>query len=85
MIDDAFPVLEHLRRSEMRPDATLDGWADAFVAISWVVRTDHGLVLTPAGHQACDEFARQRRRSDPVGSPPSHGRRDSPRAEIPRG
>jgi hypothetical protein len=57
MNDEAFVTLEAIGRSASLDEAMHQHWIKAFKAIRWVVQTEAGLALTPAGRQARDEMA----------------------------
>jgi hypothetical protein len=68
MFNQAFAVLDAIAKgAEIDPDE-LQRWVDALKAIRWVVETDAGLVLTPAGRQARDDMASAQRRPEPPAS-----------------
>ena len=61
MDDEAFAVLEAIGRSGRTDSAEHQHWIKAFKAIRWVVQTEAGLALTPAGRRACDDRTAERR------------------------
>ena len=60
MDDEAFATLEAIGRSARLDAAEHQNWIKAFKAIRWVVETETGLALTPAGRQARDDLAAER-------------------------
>lgn len=77
MDDEAFLALEAIGRSVGDNLSDHQRWIAAFKAIRWVVQTEAGLALTPAGRQARDEMAARRRKvgdaaeaTSPSGPPP---------------
>ena len=57
MDGEAYLALEAVDRSASGAPAGHSRWIEAFKAIRWVVQTEAGLILTPAGRQARDEMA----------------------------
>jgi ribosomal protein S19E (S16A) len=57
MDEEAYLALEAIGRSASAGLAVHEHWIKAFEAIRWVIRTEDGLALTPAGRQARDEMA----------------------------
>lgn len=61
MQDQAFAVLDAIRRGFAAELAAHEAWVAAFQTIRWAQRTEDGWVLTPAGRQALDDMRRTRR------------------------
>jgi len=62
MDDEAFLALEAIGQSTSDELTDHQRWVAAFKTIRWVVQTEAGLALTPAGRQARDEMAARRRK-----------------------
>ena len=60
MDDRAYLALDAIGQSGRAEPPDLGRWIKAFQAIRWVVQTETGLALTPAGRQARDEMAARR-------------------------
>jgi len=63
MNDEALLALETISQSPSGELAEFEHWIKAFKAIRWVVATQTGLALTPAGRQARDDMAARLRRA----------------------
>ena len=64
MDEEAFVALEAIGQSG-RAETEHEPWVKAFKAIRWVVQTETGLALTPAGRVARDEIAARRQSASP--------------------
>jgi hypothetical protein len=63
MDDEAYLALDAVRQGKFAGLAGRDHWLKAFKTIKWVVETESGPVLTPAGLQAHDDVANRRRKT----------------------
>jgi hypothetical protein len=69
MDDEAYLALEAIDRSTSGAPAGHSRWIKAFKAIRWVVQTEAGLILTPAGRQARDEMASKQAKQEGPANP----------------
>ena len=70
MDDEAYLALEAIDRSASEGLSGHSRWIEAFKAIRWVVQTEAGLILTPAGRQARDEMAHGQGEEEGPTNPP---------------
>ena len=61
MDDEAYLALDAISRSNGAEPPDAARWLKAFADIRWVVHTEAGWALTPAGRQARDEMAARMR------------------------